>query len=312
MADSFQTLAHLVTINDRNALDDGISDLLDDAPLLQVLAGIEASNGTDHKFLKETTGPTVGFRAVNDGRDNSVSVDTLITIATKILDASFSADVALADNYKSGVEAYLDREGMRHLKAAFFKLEKQLLGGTVDGDSAGFTGLADSADLNALADDQTVDAAGSAAGTGSSCWLIRTTDDAVAAVLGNGGNISVGDATVQRIAGSATGTFPGYYTPIQGYAGLQLGSKFDAVRIVNLTEDAGKGLTDDLIADALSKFKASRGANRIAMARRSITQLQQSRTATNPTGAPAPFPTEAFGVPITVSDGCSITETIIA
>jgi hypothetical protein len=31
-------------------------------------------------------------------------------------------------------------------------------------------------------------------------------------------------------------------------------------------------------------------------------ELQSSRTATNPTGAPAPFPTEAFGIPIVVTD----------
>jgi len=311
MADAFQTLAHLVTINDRNALDDGISDLLDDAPLLSVLAAVEASNGTDHKFLKETTGPTVGFRSVSDGRENSRSVDTLVTISTKIMDASFAVDVALADNYKDGVSAYLDREGMRHLKAAFFGIEQQILGGTVDGASAGFTGLADSAVMNGASDDQVVDAGGTSAGTGSSCWLIRSAPDAVAAVLGNGGNVTIGDASVQRIAGSSTGTFSAYYTPVTGYAGLQLGSSLDAVRIANLTADSGKGLTDDLIADAASKFKASRGATLIVMGRRSWSQLQQSRTATTTNGAPAPFPTESFGIPIVVSDGCSETETLL-
>lgn len=310
MADSFQTLAHLVTINDRNALDDGISDLLDDAPLLSLMAGIEASNGTDHKFLKETTGPTVGFRSVNDGRDNSKSVDTLVTIATKILDATFAADVALADNYKDGVEAYLDREGLRHLKAAFFKMEQQILGGTVDADSAGFTGLADSADMNALSDDQVVDAGGTTASTGSSCWLIRTRDDAVAAVMGNGGDISMKDATIQRIDG-ATGTFSAYYTPIVGYSGLQLGSKFDAARICNLTADSGKGLTDDLISEAVVKFKASRRPNLCIMSRRSALQLQKSRTATNTTGAPAPFATDSFTVPIVVTDGQVDTEELL-
>jgi hypothetical protein len=38
------------------------------------------------------------------------------------------------------------------------------------------------------------------------------------------------------------------------------------------------------------------------MSRTSLFELQASRTATNPTGAPAPFPTEAFGVPIIVTD----------
>lgn len=310
MADSFQTLAHLVKINDRNAVDDGISDLMDDAPLLQLLAAVEASNGTDHKFLKETTGPTVGFRSVNDGRENSKSDDTLVTIATKILDATFAADVALADNYQKGVEAYLDREGLRHLKAAFFKMEQQILGGTVNAEASGFTGLADSGDMNALADAQVVDAGGTTADTGSSCWLLRSRDDAVAAVMGNGGNITMKDATIQRIDG-ATGTFSAYYTPIVGYSGLQLGSKFDAVRICNLTADSGKGLTDDLIAEAFIKFKASRRPTLCVMSRRSALQLQKSRTATNVTGAPAPFAQDSHTVPIVVTDGQIDTEALI-
>jgi hypothetical protein len=46
------------------------------------------------------------------------------------------------------------------------------------------------------------------------------------------------------------------------------------------------------------------------MNRRSLRQLQQSRTATNSTGAPAPFPTEAFGVPIVVTDALLSTEAL--
>ncbi|MBA7711875.1 hypothetical protein ES703_120842 [subsurface metagenome] len=43
------------------------------------------------------------------------------------------------------------------------------------------------------------------------------------------------------------------------------------------------------------------------MTARSLGQLQDSRTATNPTGAPAPFPESAFNVPI--FDTTAITNT---
>jgi hypothetical protein len=39
--------------------------------------------------------------------------------------------------------------------------------------------------------------------------------------------------------------------------------------------------------------------------------LQASRTATNPTGAPAPFPENAFGIPIVVTDALPIDEATV-
>jgi hypothetical protein len=49
----------------------------------------------------------------------------------------------------------------------------------------------------------------------------------------------------------------------------------------------------------------------IAMNRVALKELQQSRTATNPTGAPAPFPAEAFGVPIVTTDALGSAEVTV-
>ena len=81
---------------------------------------------------------------------------------------------------------------------------------------------------------------------------------------------------------------------------------------MELTADTGKGLTDLLIADLLSRFPASRPPTELVMNRRSLMQLQKSRTATNATGAPAPIPTESFGVPIIVTDQISSTEALVS
>ena len=80
MADSFLTLADLVKINDMNLADLEVTDLLNMSPVLAMLPANPASNGTTHKYTKEITAPVVGFRAVNDGRENSKSADELVTV----------------------------------------------------------------------------------------------------------------------------------------------------------------------------------------------------------------------------------------
>lgn len=315
MADSFLTLADLVKVNDQNLADIEVSDLLDDAPLLAALAADFASNGTDHKYLKETGAPVVGFRAPNTGRENTKSADTLVTINLKILDASTTVDKALADAYqRGGPEAYVGREARRHLRAAFFHAEKQFINGTGN-EADGFTGMADAATVDGLADAMVIDAGGTTINTASSVWLIRTNDMGtdVSAITGREGQIMIGDTIVQAIQDTVNGgRFSAYYTPIEGWLGLQVGSAFSIARIVNLTEDAGKGLTDDLIYQALAAFPASRQPNVIAMSRRSLRQLRESRTATNVTGAPAPRPTDVDGIPILSTDAIVNTEALVA
>lgn len=311
MADTFQTLAHLVKINDQNLADIDLSDILDDAPLMRALAADVASNGTDHKYVKETTAPVVGFRAANTGRENKRSDDTLVTINLKILDASFAVDKALAVSYRRGAEAYVAREARRHLKAAFFKAEQQFINGT-DSDADGFNGLADAL---GLANAMTYDATGSTADTGSSVYLVRTNADGVdcTAITGNDGMIDMGDTIEQAIEDRANdGRFTGLYTGIEGWLGLQVGSAYSVGRICNLTAQAGKGLTDDVIYEALSLFPASRQPNLLVMNRRSLKQLRESRTATNQTGAPAPRPMDVDGIPVVVTDAILSTEAILA
>jgi len=310
MADTFLTLSDLTTINDANLADRDISDLLDAAPLLAALAA-DVVAGTDHKYVKETGAPVVGFRAVNDGLDNTKSADTLVTINLKILDASFALDKALADAYRGGPEAYISREAVRHLKSAFFHAEKQILSGTGN-EADGFNGLPDDGNLNAVADDMVV-SAGGATSAASSVWAIRSGGDMNDSVViaGDDGKIDIGDSVVQRISGSSAGTYPAYYTPISGWLGLQIGGKYSVGRLCNVTADSGATLSDDHLAELLSVFPAGGGPSMLVMSRRSLKQLQKSRTATNATGAPAPFPSEAYGVPIIVSDGVSDSESIV-
>lgn len=312
MADSLLGLSDLLVINDQNLADLEVSDLLDDAPLLAALAADVASNGTLHKYTKETAAPVVGFRAANAGRDLGHSTDTLVTITLQILDASFQIDKALADAFqRGGPQALVARELKRHLKAAFAAAEAQIING-VAADAAGFVGLIGASTINQLADAMVVNATGASAL--SSAYLIRTNNDGVDCTLitGNEGKIVVGDTVEQLVKDGDGKSYPALTTSVLGWLGLQIGSAQSVGRIANIGAAAGKTLTDAMIFEALATFPASRQPTLIAMNRRSLGQLQASRTATNATGAPAPRPTEVEGIPIVVSDGILNTETAVA
>ena len=308
MADDLLTIADLVG----DALDLSgaeVSNLLQDAPFFAQLPAVESSNGETHKYIKETGAPVVGFRAANDGREHDSSIDTAVTVTLKILDFSWKVDKAVADLWRQGgAQALIAREGARHLAAALFKAEQQYIDGT-GADSNGFTGFAQSTELDGLADDMVIDAGGTTSSTGSSVYLIRQGDPDVVGVIK--GDLSLGETVTQEVAGSATGSYPAYYTPACAHVGIQIGGKYSVGRIANLTADSGKGLTDDLVYEALAEFPAGRQPNRILMNRRSMRQLRESRTATTTTGAAAPRPAEVDGIPIIVTDGITSTETLL-
>ena len=229
MADDLRTLAEMVTLNDMNLVDAGCSDVFSDAPVLARLHSVYASNGTNHKYLKETAAPVVGFRAINAGRDHSSSTDELVEIALKLLDFTHKTDKALADAYtRGGAEAYLSRETARHLRAAVKLFERCVFYGT-GVDAGAFAGLIAATPIATLAGGMVINAAG--ASVRSSVYMIRTTPDerGVCAIAGNNG----------RYTASADGKFL--------YAGSHM--QTHAARYTTLGNLANAGLADAILAE---------------------------------------------------------------
>jgi len=307
MADAYMTSTDVAKFNDAD-LDIGIvSDVLNDAPLLAAMAA-RSIPGYTYKYLKKTANPSTGFRSENDGRENTKGTFSNVTVTLAILDASFQMDVAVAEADERGASAALAQQALDHLQSAMFHAESEIITGA---GSGGFAGLADQT-VGHIGGAMNVNAGGTTADTGSSVYLVRSGLSDCHVVWGSEGSIDVGDTSIIKAAGSSTGSFPAYYTPISAWVGLQIGSNYSMGRICNLTEDSGKGLTDDLISQALEKFPAGRGPSHLVMNRRSHGQLQRSRTATSPTGAPANFPENVHGVPIVVSDAISSTEALLS
>lgn len=305
MADDYYTSAEIITFNESDLSFD-VSDVLNRAPLIRRLSAFSV-DGTQLKYVKKTADPSVGFRLLNDGVENDVADYTQVTVDLAIADASFNVDIAAAEGYRLGPAAFLAMQMRNHMEAMMFKIEQEVLYGA---NTNGFAALGD--ELNALSDATVISAGGTTADTGSSVWAINTGFNDVQLAWGNQGVIEAKDTSIIRTAGSSSGHFGSYWTPVTGYCGLIYGSAWSAGRLANLTEDSGKGLTDDLLSQLLEKFPAGRLPNMLVMSRRSLSQLQRSRTATSPSGAPAPFPESAFGIPIIVSDAVSDTEALVS
>jgi hypothetical protein len=315
MAETSNTLAGLVQMNDQNLADMEVTDLLQDAPVMQIIFAKAASQGgTLHKYLKQVVAAGAQFRGVNTGVLNTAPQEELVTDTCKFLDGHFHRDVAIASGYKGGAAEYMAKETVKELRALFASLEKQTFQSTGN-DASGFVGLPGFATLDTLDDsDHVIDAGGSG---GRSAYIIRTGDDDLAMVAGNDGNLDFDydpDQTPQKIVTNAS-TGAGYMAHVVNLAGyfcLQEGSIYSVVRIANLDSTTGHKMTDALLSQALSKYPSGRGATHIILDRVLSQELQASRTATNPTGAPAPFPSEAFGVPIVNTDHLDTSEDAVA
>jgi len=319
MPESYNTLTGLVQFNDKNLADLNVTDLLQDAPLLNVITTVPASNGTQHKYLKQTTASSAAYRAALTGIAKTASADTLVTDTLKILDGSFDTDVALADAFKGGRDAWLQKELVRTMKQVFAVAEKQIYYGAASpGSTSGPTGLRDNAQLDALGDTMVVDAGGSNVATQTSCYLLRHGIDDVAFVLGNDGKIVVEDepTIIQKYSTAelaASTSYPALYVPVTGYSCLQIGGAYSAARIANiecLVLSSSTAFTDVHLMTALSRFPGGRSPNVIVMNRNAQLLLWNSRSAFSPTGAPAAVPMDFMGIPFVITDQLVSTEAV--
>lgn len=316
MSESTNTMAGLLALNDRNLSPIEVSDILNNAPVVRALFAQKASEGgTTHKFQRDVTDPGVGFRLVNEGITNATGTFDIVTLTCALLDGTVTRDKAVAMAYRKGAQAYMDMEGTKSLRAAFYALERALF---ASGQNKQFTSLAGNPFFDQITvDSQVVNAGGSTAGATRSVWLLRSAEDGVSMIAGNEGRIdmAVEDATVQA-RDASNRPYPALMRSMLGWFNIQVGSKYDAARIVNLDGTTGHTLTDQLIAQAAIKAKTGNPFNLIAMSKTSLFELWSSRTATNPTGKEAEWPTGVMMpngqiAPILVTDGIPEDEAVI-
>ncbi|MEM8738649.1 MAG: major capsid protein [Planctomycetota bacterium] len=287
------TLNELIKINDMNLADVELGEVFNRAPLLAAAEAVPSSNGTQHSYLVEDGMPSVGFRAVNAGRDNTSGSDRVVTANLKLMDASFTVDKALADAYKGGPEAYIQREARRFLRAGLYGAEGAILNGDVDGFNGLAQAVTDSTNAEYYVDAGATDALQSA-------YLIHTAEDGFAVVSNE--ELEIGETFQVEKLDAQGKPFTGLRTTIQSWMTIQVGAKSDIVRINNLgtktVEDnpVVVGLTDDRLYEAAAKMPSGKAPNLVVCTRREQENLRKSRVNTTPDGRPVPTPEDIPGI----------------
>ena len=297
--------------------------IIEEAPLLQWLAATISSNGHKHSYLAKTGAPTVGYRTIGAGRAASHATRVKRETELKILSANSECDTREADIYQFGRAEYVRRDVRDHLVGAFAATEAQIINGSLN-DGDGYTGFADT--LDDSDDAMVVDAGGTGGGSlVTSVWLVRSTDDlSNVAIVGKGEGtnpenariqIELGETMEQALQDGSGNNYPGLFTPCEGWLGVQVGSAYSFGRICNLTDEAGKGLTDALLSQLWQKVPAShRGSMdqwRFLVNPTAQGQLQRSRTATSESGKEADLPANWQGIPFILTDHIPTNETLL-
>ncbi len=303
MADTLTTVTQLLRLADRNVAPEFATNLLRKAPLVAIMAATaaNASQGTQHKYLKHVSAPVVGFRAANAGIDATASDQVLVTVDLKNMSAPVRIDTQVADAYPQGPEALLDMESELALIEAFKAVEKQLFYGTANpGAAGGFTGLLQAETVQYLDSPMVLSATGATDGECTDILLLKMGALDIELVLGREGNITIGETYKQNILGSNSKLFPAYIRDQEALFTIKVGAQYSMARICNIGTGAGKTVTDSLIYDGFGLFPEDQ-PDLIVMSKRSLTQLRKSRTPTTQKGTPAPYPTEVEGIPILVT-----------
>jgi hypothetical protein len=254
--------------------------------------------GIQYKTLVRTGLPSVSFRGGNSGTALSKSVWANRVWEAFLFNPPIEMDIQVAMMDEDGPAACMAKEAAGIWEASVQYVCKQFYYGTTN-DSLGFPGLLAAYDST----DMMVDATGTTQGNGTSTistsvWAVRYGVKDVQWIFGNNGELRLSDVIECRVTDASGNPYLAYHQEILGRVGLQIARSWTVGRIRNITSDAGRGLTDKLLGQLHAKFRVGYPPDVFFMTRAAQEQLRESRTAVNPTGAPAPLPRAYEGIPI--------------
>jgi len=308
------TLLDVAKLNGNDAVVGLIEESISATPEM-ALFPVRTVDGTGFKTLVRTGLPTVDFIAASQGIPGSKSTFDNKHFDCSVLGGRIEVWKTVLDAPENGPAADIKAtEATGVMEAALRKVGKQIFyGKTALGSAMGFPGLVSFVDSGMI-----YDATGSTADTASSVYFVKFGARDVTLVMGKNGTMELGDFRVESLVDSDGNKGPGEVADLASRIGLQQASKHSVVRIKNLTAQAGKTLTDAMIANALDLAPAGFTFDAIFMSRRSRSQLRADRSSrqTNSTGKGdggstyTPTPTDFEGIPIIATDSILNTEPI--
>jgi len=308
MANKYLTLLDLAKRQGGSAVVGLIEENTDAAPEFTRVP-VRTINGTTYKTNIRKELPAVQFRKANEGVETSKSEYAQDIVQTFIIDSQLEVDTAVveADEEGMGMAGILADEASGVMRSLMLYIGSQFYYGT-DQDEDGFQGLE-----SFVHEDLVLDAEGTTSSTGSSVYGVRFGRQGVNFVAGKKSSMKLGRWNQQQITRNNK-KLTALVNNLQGWLGLAHGHEKSVGRIYNLTEDTGKGMTDDLAATLLAKFPVGMKPEVFFMTPRSLEQLRKSRqaigSASYAQGAVAPRPTEMHGIPIMETDSLVNTESI--
>lgn len=313
----------LAKANSNDAVGGIIEDLTNVSPELSVFPVTEELLKTPGELtfhtLHRTARPTVAFASAGEGFTATKSELRLVLHECFRFGARVEAAKHIADNWRRGGAAgYQAFEAAGILEAGLQTIGSQIFYGT-SADGKGFAGLKA---FTPKGGTYTYDATGTTATTASSVYMVKFGERFCQLVPGMARNaaglIELPDFMIETILDANGKSMAGYTSELSSYLGLQIAAAHSVVRICNVTADSGKTCTDAKLNAAMRLFPANFKPDAIFMSRRSLQQLQDSRTVTlqgQGTTRPnqeliAEKPTSFEGVPIVETDNILNTDAI--
>jgi len=308
-----RSMSGAVTLLDVAKLDAGVgSPLISEVAVLVPetrVVPVDVIQGSTVELSVNTASATVAFRNANEGSTPSIGTFESRIYQTQVIEHPIVIDIqgvlnaskdpgrVMASSARTVLEGVL-----KHLGTQFY------YGGTAQSgaDTKAAPGIL--AQSNS-ASTHVVDADGSTALT--SAYMCRLGDTYVDWVWGNNTTLNLGEWMEETVEDSNGKKLRGLVSYLSGRVAPRVANKNAIVRIKKIGTDTGKKMTDLLLFSAYEKLTSlGQEPNAIFMGPRSLEQLRASRTATNPTGAPAPLPTDWNGIPIYITNSISLAETV--
>ena len=272
--------------------------------------------GTTFQSVAQTSDPTTGFRTAGNGIDASDEGYRLDDFALGILAGLCQRDKAVFDADVRGREAALRAAAVSMVRSGM----KTLAGKVWYGAKAGAEKFNGCAALVKAA--LVVDAGNSTANKSSSAYAVGIGEDKCHLVFNEKSALLTRAELEWKegiMAGANEKPVPSYWTDLTGWAGFACRNANAIARIANLGSGSGNKLTDDMLAELVSKYaEKNDGQNPDAIfctfAQRLF--LQKSRGTTVRTGAgsslaiSAGVPLEYAGIPIIATNSLSDDEAV--